>query len=174
MTRVLVQLTLFAALAPAALNATSLRLCLQNDADVSVPARAELLRELIRLFPGVGLADSKRCAEDEDAVQIALTQAAAEHPADALGAMKVRQGRIAPPALVFVDQVAHHSRASGERALGRALARVAGHELLHFLRQTQQHEDQGLMRDKLTAHDLTRNPGPPAWTVRDRDRRSGR
>jgi hypothetical protein len=156
------------ALAPAAIAGNGLRLCLETQVEVSVAARAELLVELIRLLPGVGLADPSLCPEERDAIRIALTKSAADHPPDALGAIQVSQGRVAPPALVFVDAVARYSRATGERALGRALARVAAHELLHFLRQSEEHAHDGLLQEKLTAQDLTRNPGPPAWTIRNR------
>ena len=167
MNQALVQVTIVLALAPAAVAGNELRLCVENQADVSVPARAELLLELVRLLPGVALSDPSPCPED--AIRVALTKSSAGHPPDALGAIQMDQGRIAPPALVFVDAVAHYSGATGEGALGRALARVAAHELLHFLRQTEQHAHDGLLQEKLTAQDLTRNPGPPAWTIRNRN-----
>jgi hypothetical protein len=174
MNQALVQITIALALAPVAVAGNQLRLCVENQAEVSLPARAELLLELVRLLPGAALAEPSLCALEADAIRISLIQSAAHHPADALGAIQVEQGRIAPPALVFVDAVARHSGATGEGALGRALARVAAHELLHFLRQTEQHSHDGLLQEKLTAQELTRNPGPPAWTMRARTRSASR
>ena len=144
------------------LAGSALRLCLDDRAELRMPARAALVQELIRLFPG---ADLVRGCQD-GAVAIALHGNSAGHPPDALGAMAVfADGAIHPPVLVFVDAVARHSAANSEEALGLALARVAGHELLHFLRQSREHSDSGLLQERLSAGDLTGKPGPTAWVA---------
>jgi len=169
MHRVLSQVVILAALLPGALSATSLRLCLEDRAGVSVAARAEFLVELIRLLPEAKLSSDEDCADDESAVRIALAKNLAGHPADVLGAIRIQpDGRVAPPALVFVDAVAAYSKAPGERALGRALARVAGHELMHYLQQAADHAEHGLMQDRLSAQDLTRVSHSPSWRMAGR------
>ncbi len=165
MNQVLAPLVIVAALAPAAAGGASLRLCLEDRAEVSVAARGELLREIIRLFPSAEFINPADCERNADAVRIFLAKGVPGRPPDALGAVKVEaDGRLSPPALVFVDAVAEYSRANDELTLGRALARVAGHELLHYLRQSSDHDAHGPMRERLTAQDLTERRGGPAWT----------
>ncbi|MBI1354693.1 MAG: hypothetical protein GC160_10125 [Acidobacteria bacterium] len=143
-----------ALLCQGALGATVLRLCLQDRADLRMPARAALIQELIRLFPSARL--SPDCPGDPGALAITLLPQLSGQPSDALGAMAVRaDGVIAPPILVFVNAVVAHSSAKSEEALGLALARVAGHELLHFLSQSREHSPAGLLQERLSAADLT-------------------
>ena len=166
MNAVVVQLAIVGMLVPGALTAGGLRLCVEDQARVSVAARAELILELTRLFPGVSLADDSDCEKDQRAIRIALAKDAVGRPPDVLGAIQVEpSGRVAPPALVFVDAVAAYSGASGEGALGRALARVAGHEVLHYLQQSSEHASDGLMQHKLSALDLTGHQAPSHWSM---------
>ncbi len=166
MNRVFFQVAILIGLLPAGVGATSLRLCLDNPAAVSVATRAEFQMELTRLFPGMAFGSEAACADDEEAVRIALAKEAADHPADVLGAIRIQpDGRLELPALVFVDTVAAYSKAPGQQALGRALARVAGHELLHYFQQSAEHAAHGLMQHRLSAQDLTRHPQPPNWLM---------
>lgn len=173
MNPVFVELAFLSAVAAVAAPSAGLQVCLDDSYGVSVPARGEFVQELTRLIPH---ADFNHGCPDADAgVRIALLASDGSVPQDALGAIRVNAGgQVAPPVLVFVDTVESYSEAASEESLGRALARVAGHELLHYLRQSSQHGSHDLLRSRLSAHELTGVPGPARWTRRGRDINSGR
>src|SRR5690606_6133484 len=87
-------------------------------------------------------------------VQLTILGSRAGIPDDALGLAHRADGAILPRLEVFVDPVLRLTQTRDGATLGRALARVASHELLHYLRQTSEHQAHGLLRERLTPTDL--------------------
>ena len=159
--RLLVPTLLVSALA---LRADELRVCVEDRAGLSAPARAGLLRELNALLPEVELLlGSDAChAEASSDVLLSVVDSRPGIPADALGlAFRASSGAILPRLEIFVDPVARLTGAGDWQVLGRALARVAAHELLHYSRQTGDHDAHGLLQSRLTPSELTSEENRP-------------
>jgi hypothetical protein len=135
-------------------QASAMRVCLENRAGINVPARAGLIRELHALFPRIEL-DLGRCnALSGSDVVVTVLSSRAGVPDDALGLAYRAGGAILPRLELFVDPVMRLTRAGDWETLGRALARVAAHELLHYGNQTGEHAAHGLLQARLTPADL--------------------
>lgn len=80
-------------------------------------------------------------------------QAQGQKEVSALGATRVLNGRIQPELEIYVTPVATLIRSSLPVLLGRAMARVAAHEIGHYLLQESDHSD-GLMSESFTAAHL--------------------
>lgn len=80
----------------------------------------------------------------------------------AMGSTHVSNGRVQPFIDISCDQVmsalARHRGLPGTRVAssvyGRALARVASHEIVHALTESADHDDCGLMKPAFDRHDL--------------------
>ncbi|MCB9383245.1 MAG: hypothetical protein H6509_01420 [Bryobacterales bacterium] len=144
-------------LAGAALaQAEGLKVCIEDRAGVGVPARAGLLRELHALLPKLDLevADAGCNTLGDAGVLLSLRSERAGIPEDALGLAFRGNGEILPRLEVFVEPVVRLTRAGDWETVGRALARVAAHELMHYSRQSDQHATHGLMQARLSASEL--------------------
>lgn len=79
----------------------------------------------------------------------------AAHPGDALGsARRNGAGEILPEFAVYVAPVARLVGTRLPGVLGRSLARVAAHELGHYLGQRERHDREGLMSEFFTGPQL--------------------
>jgi len=104
------------------------------------------------LFPRLQIVTrvSPCSAAEGGQVIVFLKSTAPNSEQDALGRAAVVDGKILPVLEVFVDPVARLTGANDYEILGRALGRVAGHELLHYLLQQHEHNEAGLLREQLT------------------------
>ena len=136
-------------------RAEPVRVCIENQIDLPAPAQAALQAELRFLFPRLGLVIKRDpCSKIDGQVTIFLVDRDADAPLDALGRAPVAHGRILPVLEVFADRVAELVDANDLEVLGRALGRVGGHELLHYLEQQSSHNATGLLQTRLAASDL--------------------
>ncbi len=144
-------------LAVAPTPAQELQVCVRDLAQVKTPARQVLVAELRLLFPRVDLAVGMNpcdAAPDVHRVDLILLRGRADVPQDVLGLSVMRGGRILPQVEVFTEPVGRLTGTGDLELLGRALGRVAAHELGHYMRQTAEHEDRGPMRAGLTSSEL--------------------
>lgn len=72
----------------------------------------------------------------------------------ALGAARRQGARVLPDLEIYVGGIARLVETRLPGMLGRAMARVATHEISHYLYQTQDHEGEGFMRERLGAAHL--------------------
>jgi hypothetical protein len=148
---------LLAVLAAVGFSATAraepVRVCVHNQINLPEPAEASMRTELKLLFPRLKVvAQSNPCdAEIEKQILIVVKDTDDSVPADALGRAPMVDGKIIPVLEVFKDPVARLSGANDLGTLGRALGRVAAHELLHYLLQQSGHNVTGLLQERLDA-----------------------
>jgi hypothetical protein len=136
-------------------QAEPIRVCIHDQASISAPTRASLRAELVLLFPRLQIITKTNPCSTVEAGQVVIfiRGAAPAAATGALGRAPVVNGRILPALEVFVDPVARLTGANDFETLGRALGRVAGHELLHYLLQQVGHDEVGLLQQQLA-------PGP--------------
>jgi hypothetical protein len=139
-----------------ALQAGELRVCLEDRTGIGAPTRAGMVRELNALLPDLDLDVAERgCSPVAGAdILLSLVDERPGVPPDALGLAHSERGLILPRLEVLVGAVLRLTKASDRQALGRALARVAAHELLHYQRQSGDHDAHGLMQARLAPSDL--------------------
>lgn len=151
---------ILAVLAVVCLSATAgaepVRICVHNQIDLPQPAEASMRAELRLLFPRLKIVtQSNPCdAETEGQILIFLKDTGDSVSADALGRTPVVDGKIMPVLEIFKGPVARLSGANDLATLGRALGRVAAHEMLHYLLQQSGHNVTGLLQERLGATDL--------------------
>ena len=135
----------------AAAHAEPLRICVHNQINLPDPAEAAMRAELRLLFPRLKVVtQSNPCsAAGEDQVLIFVKDAEEGVPADALGRAPMVDGKIVPSLEVFKGPVAQVLGANDLETLGRALGRVAAHELLHYHLQQSGHNVTGLLQERL-------------------------
>ena len=138
------------------------RLCWEDLAGLAAPARASLVRELRALLPGLDVerATAERPCDRGATIRLAILDARRDIPADALGLAYTRGGRIEPRLEVFVEPVVRLTGAADWEVVGRALARVAAHEAIHYIQQRAGHDEHGLFSAHFTADGLTRRERP--------------
>ena len=84
------------------------------------------------------------CANQEPSlIRLRVDEAGPDEAPDALGAAVRRDGRITPELRVFVGPIARLVGTRLPYLLGLAMARVAAHELGHYLRQDDSHDHDG-------------------------------
>lgn len=137
----------------AAARAEPVRVCVHNQINLPEPAEASMRAELKLLFPRLKvIAQSNPCsATAEGQVLIFVKDTEEGVAADALGRAPMVNGKIIPALEVFRGPVAQISGANDLETLGRALGRVAAHELLHYLLQQSGHNVTGLLQERLGA-----------------------
>jgi len=134
---------------------------MDRDLDVCLDNQARLDEMTLRAFRtelAAILSASDRCAEvvpcRERSVRIALRSKPPAEETAALGAARRKDGSILPELELFVDPIAHLVDTRLPGVLGRAMARVATHEIAHYLYQVGVHTDGGLMMERLGAGHL--------------------
>jgi hypothetical protein len=140
----------------AAARAEPLRVCVHNQINLPEPAEASMRAELKLLFPRLKVVtQSGPCSATIEGQVIIFVKGADEGvPAEASGRSPVVDGKIVPALEVFKGPVAQVSGANDLETLGRALGRVAAHELLHYLLQQSGHNVTGLLQERLGATTL--------------------
>ncbi|MFN0166883.1 MAG: hypothetical protein ACKV22_10675 [Bryobacteraceae bacterium] len=135
------------------LIAGNLDLFLQNSARLD-----ESTIEAFRAELGTILAASGRPAVftiwRPGIVTIILRREPPEAETSALGGTRIRNGRLVPEIELFVAPTAQMVGTRLPAVLGRALARVATHELGHWLSEGSRHSPHGVMMERLSAAHL--------------------
>ena len=125
-----------------------LDVCLDNQARLDEMTIQAFRTELMAI-----LSASDRYAEvapcREGSVRISLRSKPPAEETAALGAARRKEGRIVPELDLFVDAIAQVVDTRLPGVLGRAMARVATHEIAHYLYQAGVHTDGGLLMERL-------------------------
>jgi hypothetical protein len=151
-------LALAAAIASRA--AEPLTVCVADRVRLGPSVQAAFEEEFLSLTsPGVKL--DFQCAAPVRFVPVTiLPEPPRSHP-EALGLAYAAAGRILPRLEVYLNptlRMLAENRAP--RLVGRALARVAAHELAHFQLQKAGHDETGLLREGFRPEDLRASTAP--------------
>ena len=126
---------------------------MDDRVDLRYPARAAFHREFEFLLAREHIRLRWRnCAAD--LLRVTLESRREGMAADVLGAARLQSGAVLPPLAVFVDPVMEFTRANDWRVVGRALARIAAHEVLHYTAQRTTHAARGVMRSSFPSRQL--------------------
>jgi hypothetical protein len=147
-------------------QAQTRQVCLVDQAGLNTPALGSFDKEFQTLVGprGVELAESE-C--QPDAIRLSLYPRAQGHDADVLGAArleqsKLEQSKIAPRLEIYLDRVvAMMPESRCWNVVGRALARVAAHEVAHFIGQDPRHAEAGLLRAQFSGSQLASEDSHP-------------
>jgi hypothetical protein len=146
-------LALMSTVAATPLFSQDLTVCVDVRATLdagTMRAFGEELQAIARLS-GLSLRLLNRPSECQD---IRLTiQSIAPSEISALGAARVKDGRILPEIEIYATSVATLMRSRLPALVGRGMARVAAHEIGHYLLQTTSHS-KGLMTEYYAAPHL--------------------
>ena len=129
--------------------------CVDDRVGLNSFSRKAFELEVRELIPVQGLTlTSGRCVGT--GVSLVISTHPPANYARALGLANRSGDRVVPELRVYTQPVL---KIIGEQAsaaqLGRALARVAAHELGHYLLQKLHHDDEGLMRASFETRELT-------------------
>jgi hypothetical protein len=127
---------------------TPAAICVDDRVSIGPRVRAAFDRELQALMPAV-----YSCSVP--AVQVSIRSHAPIRYATALGLARTANGRVLPAIELYTSNIvkALDTRAGADR-FGRALARVAYHELQHYRLQKHDHDAHGLFARALNARTL--------------------
>lgn len=154
--------------APGAIGA-SWTVCIEDSKPLlSTPLRAAMWKEF-RTVLGSGKARLTfgGCADDPRQILLEIQAEPPEALSGVLGRAHRRSGAVRPSLEVFYGAMVRYlGKPISARALGRALARVAAHEVAHFLAQEVRHCSHGLMRPMFAAHELLAADPTPFRTAR--------
>ena len=162
MVKVRAALVLTAAL-PSALGA-AWTVCVQDsDALLSAPVRAAALREFGELMGARRASlDFGDCSVAGRRIQLEVLAEAPEYPDNVLGQAYRRRERIEPLLKVHYGSLVRYlGHPNNAYAIGRAVARVAAHETMHFLDQDPSHCSHGLLRSGFGAWELMASDSKP-------------
>lgn len=142
-------------LAAVPLSAAPLTVWVEDRVRLDRAARAAFETELRALLEARNLAIHYVAEPGPDAVQVALHRNPPAARPRTLGHTYCADSRVLPQIEVFLYPVLRMlGGASWPETLGRALARVAAHEVLHYATQRTDHDRDGLFQPGLTAHAL--------------------
>lgn len=132
---------------PAALTAAEpeVVLCLENQREVTPATLASFQNALRDLSPELGAAITFRCDNLRPPFLLVTFRDAPrpQQPENALASMLTEGGKVLPRMEAYLTPVRRMLPSRLEVVEGRALAWVAGHELLHFLNQRMNHDHRG-------------------------------
>ncbi len=155
--RVVLPLALLAGLG----QAQTRKVCLDNQADLKAPALGSFYTEFRSLVGSHGVALTESACPP-DAIHLALYPRAAVAETDVLGAARVEGDKVEPKLEIYLDRVvALMPESHCWDTLGRALARVAAHEVAHYIDQDQRHADTGLLRAQFSGEQLASEDSYP-------------
>jgi hypothetical protein len=135
------------------LTAGSLELCVENPARLDPSTLRAFRTELGGILAASGYPFAFTDCRP-GIVTVTLRSVPPGEELSALGATRYRNGRLVPEIALFVAPVADMIGTRLPGVLGRALARVATHELGHWLSQDGGHAERGFMRERLSAAHL--------------------
>ena len=136
-----------------------------NESLLTTPVRAAFLREFPAVIGGQGARLAFRsCPADTPRLQLSVSREPPDHLSGILGMARRRSDRIEPSLRVFYGPLVRYLGApNNASAIGRAVARVAAHEVAHFLEQQPHHCAKGLLRESFPAYELA---APNPWPFR--------
>jgi hypothetical protein len=143
----------------AAAPSHDLHLCLENPTKLEPMLLSAFQKETVRILASSGRHSAfVPCAPD--VVVLTLRREPPSEEPSALGATRTRDGRLLPEIELFAKPVAELVGYRLPGLVGRALARVAVHELGHYVFQDPRHRTRGVMMERLSAaHLLAGDPG---------------
>jgi hypothetical protein len=122
---------------------------------VDAATQSEFRKELTRIATRSGIETRFRECAASGVVRLQFVETGSADEPTALGAAARRHGQIAPDLQIFIGPTARLIGTRMPYLLGVAMARVAAHELGHYLRQDDTHDrDGGLMSAVLTGAKL--------------------
>jgi hypothetical protein len=134
------------------------QICLDDRAGLNAPTRASFNKEFALLVASRGLKfDWTDCDEaDDGTIQLSVKPDPPQPLSDVLGRASLAGNSVAPRLEVFLDPVMVLMKdAHCWSIIGRALARVAAHEVGHFADQKAIHRERGLMKAGFTGSELS-------------------
>lgn len=127
------------------------------------PVRGAVTREFHSLMGGhrAGLAFDK-CAKGGPKIHLLIKDEPPNGLEGVLGLARRNRDRIEPQLQVFYGSLVRYlGEPNSAEAIGRAVARVAAHEAVHFLEQQPHHCQRGLLQAMLSAYELlAADPAP--------------
>jgi len=134
--------------------------CLSDRVGLNSHARASFDAEILEILKPVGVTFQVTCTEG--AVRVVLSKVPPTRYAGALG-LAYRQGnRVFAGLHVYLQPVLQALGPQVSAAIiGRALARVAAHEVGHYVLQQVDHDHSGLMRERFPLHHLASDDSTP-------------
>jgi len=164
--KLLLSAVLWGAVAGATTSADPIHLCIDYAAKVPAPARAAFQQELRVLFQNQPLRFDRDSCGDKADILLTVRDSRPLIPADALG-LAAREGQgIAGRLEIFLEPLLRATGAGCWETFGRAMARVASHELLHFLDQRAGHDEDGLFAPRLSHQLLVAEDARPLLVAR--------
>jgi hypothetical protein len=147
--------------------------CLDDRAGLNAPAMGSFYQEFQQLAGAHGVKIEGGACEPGK-IRILLTKGESNHPSDVLGAAPVVTARVEPRFEIYVDRVvALLPETQCWNAVGRALARVAAHEVAHFIDQDLTHSRSGLLQAHFSGAQLAGEDSYPFRWISSRQKRSG-
>jgi len=146
---------LFLLLLPA-VHAETVPVCVVESARLGEPALKAFHEEFHRLMATSEVRLTREPCAAQPAIELTIRQTPPARYRTALGLAFRRGGQVLPQLELYVTPVVR--LLDGQQTagiVGRALARVAAHETLHFLRQQSHHDRDGLMKAVFRPADLT-------------------
>jgi hypothetical protein len=135
-------------------------ICLEDRAGISYRVRAAFDRELSALLGKGREMAQKRACPSAAGIRISIRTHAPSRYADALGVTWTAHDRVLPLIELYTSNVLKTLGGhAGSERFGRALARVAFHELQHYTRQERGHDEDGLFSRTVSASDLLTRAG---------------
>ncbi len=148
-------LVLFAITAATPLMALDLSICKGKPRAIDPVTETEFQRELTRIASRSGIEATFRPCSERSAVRLHITENGSAEEPSALGAAVRKGGRIEPDITIFAGPIAHLVGTRLPYLHGVAMARIAAHELGHYLRQDSSHDrDGGIMSERLSGPKL--------------------
>jgi hypothetical protein len=135
------------------LMAGALELCVQNPSRLDEYTLRSFRSELTVILTASGR-PPEFVACRPGLTKLIVREQPPEEETSALGRTRVENGQFVPEIEIFVAPVAAILGTRLPAVLGRALARVATHELGHLLRQDARHSPRGVMTERLGAAHL--------------------
>lgn len=128
-------------------------LCVRDRVGLNRFTKAAFVAEFSGLTGGVARLEFQDCTKGS--IPLGISSHAPQRYANALGLAYTDGRQILPELRLFTGPVLKLlGPDTGAATLGRALARVAAHELTHYVRQQASHDNSGLLTEKFSATGL--------------------
>ncbi|MEX2263493.1 MAG: hypothetical protein WD696_16165 [Bryobacteraceae bacterium] len=132
----------------------SLAVCLDDRVHIGSRAEQAFRQELSLLSGSMARLMDGSCSESKS-IRISIRTHAPAQYETALGLAHTAGGRVLPAIELFAINILRtFGRQVGSERFGRALAKVAFHELQHYIRQEQHHDAGGLFAPSLSGTQL--------------------
>jgi hypothetical protein len=141
----------------ASAQAAKWQVCLHDAVGLNAPARASFDREFSLLLAPHDMRFAwSSCRAGGEAIHLAVRFDAPQPYSNVLGLAYKQSGAISPRVEIFLDPMLDLMKDTQcWTVIGRALARVAAHEITHFTEQRDAHDAQGLMKAGFSSTELS-------------------